>query len=372
MYYADINYTVFRRYYSMKNHILFFILLLSSVHGYTIETNPLQLKNTKYDLQSTLTTLPSPQDVSHEEMVLSFFLEPIQFTKDGIERYFKYMYNHEQYPQFLAHDLSHMLQLLDYGVKSNNSYAYASAVIHLFSQKIKCTQYVNAYGQHEFLEHFAQNVLPYLQKPGAQSTFVEKAQKTIKDYLSSMMSKYFSFMQKQPDEFLDVVSEQVAKINYAKNLDEAVQDEHLKKDIVKFLDLLATKTMWDVQELDMVWINMHAISQVWYQLFEKNIINDVQDYNDLCWSLMTRFCHLVEISKDEIDVLQIQNIIQDIESKEYILFYTQEVEDAVTTKKEYMLRTLYSLFPQVKTMQSAKIPVITGRPQSIRMSPQIH
>jgi hypothetical protein len=26
-------------------------------------------------------------------------------------------------------------------------------------------------------------------------------------------------MQKQPDEFLDVVSEQVAKINYAKNLD---------------------------------------------------------------------------------------------------------------------------------------------------------
>ena len=168
---------------------------------------------------------------------------------------------------------------------------------------------------------------------------LEKIQSDLKEYFSSMFSNYFPVFKKDPDTFLEKLAQQAAKINGDAAITYEVDHEQLRKDVVRFIESNIAKLMWDMQNLEEAWITLHGIAQTNFELYNQKIISS-EDYNDICWSLVTRFCYLLRLEKERMSSAQLRLIQDQLRSQEYVLFVCPEVEDAVSTKKEYLNRTL--------------------------------
>ena len=317
--------------------ILLFCLSIPSINFYANTTN------FPYDLEQnndSFLLLESEESTAlREQELLNFFLKPIDFSPDGISHFFKYTYNHPMYADFVAHDFSHLIQLLEFGKETNKATAYAKSVFQLFSQKVKMSSYVNAYNFYALIEHLPTNLQPYFYQEKTKATMLEKVQKDLKEYFSSMFSTYFPVFKKDPDTFLEKLAEQAAKINGEAAITYEVDHEQLRKDVVRFLETNISKLMWDMHHLDDAWITLHGIAQTNFELFNQKIISS-EDYNDICWSLVTRFCYLLRLEKERVSSSHLHTIQDQLNSQEYVLFLCQEVEDAISTKKEYVNRTL--------------------------------
>ena len=103
----------------------------------------------------------------HDNDLLPYFLKPISFTQQGIAHYFTYTYNHEKYTEYLPYNFSHMIQFLEYGLKSGQNEQFAGSVIKMFMQKIKAAPYVEAESFAEFLPKLTCAMKPFLEKKEA-------------------------------------------------------------------------------------------------------------------------------------------------------------------------------------------------------------
>ena len=317
--------------------ILLFCLSISSKNFYANATDLPYALEQSTDSFSMIESEETAALREHE--LLNFFLKPIDFSADGISHFFKYTYNHPMYADFVAHDFSHLIQLLDFGKETNKATAYAKSVFQLYSQKVKMSSYVNAYNFYALIEHLPTNLQPYFYQEKTKATMLGKIQSDLKEYFSSMFSNYFPVFKKDPDTFLEKLAEQAAKINGEAAITYEVDHEQLRKDVVRFLECNIGKLMWDMHHLEDSWITLHGIAQTNFELYNQKIISS-EDYNDICWSLVTRFCYLLRLEKERISSAQLRAIQEQLNNQEYVLFISQEVEDAIATKKEYVNRTL--------------------------------
>jgi|GEM_PF-4432864 len=285
----------------------------------------------------------------HEQELLNFFLKPITFSPEGISHFFKYMYNHPMYADFVAHDFSHLIQLLEFGKETHKATAYAKSVLQIFSQKIKMAPYVNAYNFYALIEHLPNYLQPYFYQEKTNASVLEKLQTQLKEYFSSMFASYFSLFKKDPDAFLNTLAQQAAKINGDSAVSYEVDHEQLRKDAVRFLEINIAKLMWDMHNTEEAWVTLHGIAQSCFELFNKKIIS-AEDYNDISWSLITRFCYLLRLEKERVAPASLQNLQEQLAIQEYVLFVSQEVEDAIETKKEYVKRTLLEILQFHKSL----------------------
>lgn len=317
--------------------ILLFCLSIPSINFYANTTDLPYILEQNTDCYAL--TESEETAMLREQELINFFLKPIDFSSEGIGHFFKYTYNHPMYADFVAHDFSHLIQLLEFGKETNKATAYAKSVFQLYSQKVKMSSYVNAYNFYALIQHLPTNLQPYFYQEKTKSTMLGKIQNDLKEYFSSMFSNYFPVFKKDPDTFLEKLAEQAAKINGDAAITYEVDHEQLRKDVVRFLETNISKLMWDMHNFEEAWITLHGIAQTNFELFNQKIISS-EDYNDICWSLVTRFCYLMRLEKERILSAHLHTVLEQLNNQEYVLFLCQEVEDAIATKKEYIHRAL--------------------------------
>lgn len=311
-------------------------------------------QETKLDL-SEFTADMSSQPVAKESLsrqevdLINFFCKPIEFTPDGISYYFKYVYNHPEYVHYLPYSLSHMIQFLEYGTKSGQSEVFAASIIKMFLQKIKAVSYVEAESFAEFVPKFTQAMKPYLEKK--EASFLNEMQVVLKEKLSSIFTKYFSYFQKNPDSFMTSLAEQIAKQTNQSVTQQHVEIAQLKKDVLRFLEMSANKLVWSSKDDLQVWYTCNRLAHECQLCLDQKVLCNPDALDDMCWSLIHRFCYFVELSSGSLNKNFYSQVLHDLQTKPLALVAMEEQEDLMTTKKAHLIMRMQACKDLCGTMK---------------------
>lgn len=300
---------------------------LQNVNVLDIAVQPVQQNSTESYSSAALTR--------HEIDLVSFFSKPIEFTPEGIAYYFKYVYNHPEYIHYLPYNLSHMIQFLEYGIKSGQNETFAASVIKMFLQKMKAVPYVEAESLAEFMPKFTQSMKPYLDKKEVQ--FLQEMQVMIKEKLTQVFSKYFSSFQKNPDAFMGSLAEQIAQQTNQSATKQHIDVEHLKKDILRFLEICVNKLAWSSKDDIQIWYTCNRLAHECQICVEHKVLCDQNSLDDMCWSLIHRFCYFVELSQGALSNDFYAHVLHDLQTKPLVLVAIPEQEDMITSKKNHLI-----------------------------------
>lgn len=273
-----------------------------------------------------------------EADLINFFYRPINFDQNGINYYFKYVYNHPEYANYLPYNFSHMIQFLEYGTRTDQTEAFAASIIKLFMQKMKATPCIDAESFVEFMPRFAQAIKPYLEKK--EASFLQDVQVVLKDRLTSIFSKYFSYFQKDPDGFMTDLSKQIAKQTNQHFTAQHVEVEQLKKDILRFIELCANKLVWSSKDDMHVWTVCNKLAYEAHQCLESKVLPNQDALDDVCWSVIHRFCYFLDLAGNTLSSDFYDRTLEDLKTKPLILTALAEQEDLMTTKREHLVNKL--------------------------------
>lgn len=296
----------------------------------TISLEQQQVPEVQHQNNSELTTL-TRQEVD----LINFFCRPIEFTPEGINYYFKYVYNHPEYVHYLPYNLSHMIQFLEYGLKSGQNEQFAASVLKMFLQKIKAAPYVEAEAFAEFLPKLTQTMKPYLEKK--EANFLAEMQVALKEKLNQIFTKYFSYFQKNPDSFMNSLAEQIAKQTNQSATQQHIEVEQLKKDIVRFVEMAANKLIWSSKDDIQVWYTCNRLAYECQNCLDQQVLCNVDALDDICWSFIHRFCYFVELSHDSLSKNFYAQVLHDLQTKPLMLVALEEQENLMTTKKSHLM-----------------------------------
>lgn len=275
---------------------------------------------------------------SQKEDVTTFFLRPITFNADGLSSYFQYIYNHPKYAEHLSYNLAHMIQFLEYGEQHDQDASFALSVIKLFTQKIKAAPFVDGHSFEFMISHIAKGLQPYMVKK--ESSFIGEVQSKLKLHMTNIFSKYFSYFQSSPDAFMDALAKQIAQQTNQLQTQQHVDIAHVQKDILRFFEVCINKLILPADDIVESWNKVNEIANRFYDTLQLKIFTGETACDDICWSLIHRFCFILKLSHKSIPKDVYNQIMRDIRTKSFKLFYTEEQEKFIQSKKNFLLQEL--------------------------------
>ncbi len=338
----------------IKNKFLFSVTVLLFTYTTIVVTQPtLKVKAEKNKINKDLkkeekiqeNNLVEQQDQNntnlltrHEADLVTYFCKPIEFTPEGIAHYFKYVYNHPEYINYLPYNLSHMIQFLKYGLETGQNEAYAASVIKMFLQKVKAAPYIEAESFVNFMTEFSKVIKPYIEKK--QTNFLAEMQVVLKNKLSEMFTRYFNVFQKNPDTFMNSLAEQIAKQTNQSVTQQHIEVEQIKKDVLRFFEISANKLIWSSNDDVQTWYCCNRLAHECQICLENNVLCDANALDDMCWSIIHRFCYFVDLSKDTLSKDFYAQVLHDLQTKPLLLTALEEQEQLMITKKDHLIYKL--------------------------------
>ena len=276
--------------------------------------------------------------LDQEADLVAFFLKPISFTSDGLKMYFEHVYNHPKYSEYLQYNLAHMVQFLEYGIQHKQDASFALSVIKLFTQKIKACPFVDGETFTTSIPHLAKTLKPYIEKK--EATFIEDLSSKLKLHMTNVFSKYFSYFKSNPDAFMDALSKQIAQQTNQLHTEQHVDIAYVQKDMLRFFELCINKLILPAENIIECWTEINKIADAFYEILDENILTGPTALDDLGWSLVHRFCYILQLTHKTISKEQYNTIMADVRNKTYKLFQTAEQEEYIQTKKAFLLQQL--------------------------------
>lgn len=247
--------------------------------------------------------------------------------------------------EILPNNFSYFIQLLEYGNKTKQSRAYIQSVFRLFGNMLKGGQYVNAYVfsdllgklpellKGNFMLYKMSAFLPYNVLNDLE--ILDRFQQTVTTMMYTKFTSSYDQFKQDPEKFLDELSHTITQI-----AEEEVSIEQLRQTIIRFLETALNKLVWSPENKEKVWESVKTIAQSMSTLMEHNIIDDINDLDDLFWTLVHRFCFFIELTSAELPITFYEKIKKDIASQQLLLFELEEQESFIESKTDCLMRTV--------------------------------
>lgn len=247
--------------------------------------------------------------------------------------------------EVLPNNFTHVIQLLEYGTKTNQPRAYAQLVLRRFSNLLKSAQYVNAHAAQEMLSKLAVALEPYIVshryrsflggKPVAEFEMMERFETCVTYHLYKEFSTKYEDFKNDPGNFLDALSVDIMHI-----AQEEVSIEQLRQTTYRFLEVVLGKLVWTPAEGISTWRTVKGISDKLAGLVEINALDSLEDLDDLYRTLTYRFCYFIDLTAPSLDAEFYQTIQNEIKAKDLLILETEDVDTCIETKAEVLQRTL--------------------------------
>lgn len=264
------------------------------------------------------------------------FFKPIKYTRSGIQCWLKHTFNDYAYGQrFLPFNLSHLEQFLSYADENEQPRLYSQSVLRLFTQKLKTSPYINAYALSESLDPIYQSLQPKCNIEKEK----RKQKQALKKCIYSYLLKEFATLKTNPDEALDVLSENILNTLDDENLDIPIFE--LQSALYIFLEVALSKIIWSINDLNEVWPNIKQLAYDLEIYHESNLISQ-ENLDALFWSLLSKFAYFIEINTPELPQEFFKSIVNEIDHSHNHLWTLPEQEAFITTKYDYLRKLLVS------------------------------
>jgi hypothetical protein len=263
-----------------------------------------------------------------EEKTLCLFLNKLEFTQDGIAAFFNHTFNQRRYgTEFLPHNFSHLVQFMDYGKQMNQPHEFFDGVIRLFNTKLKSASFVNS----QAFETLLAKEIPILTDlfPDQELSLW----KDIKKLLWQNFKNQFSFLKSNPMGFFEDISDQIIQ----KVKGQVTTPDKFRGTLLRFTAASVDKLAWAAEDQEQTWESFKTIGSQLNQLYEKNIINDPFDINELYWGLIERYCFFLELTGSKLSMTTIAKIKEDINTGTLQWLAMEEQEQGLETKMERLV-----------------------------------
>ena len=210
---------------------------------------------------------------------------------------------------------------------------------------LKSSHYVNAYAFSGLLETLPEHLAPYFSFTESRAyitdsalydaTFVDRFKSTINTMLYAKFSNEYDSFRQDPNLFLKKISSNIVTV-----AQEEIIQEQLRQGIIRFLEVALGKLIWDPSAQEETWRLTKRIAEQLARFLEYNILDDVNDLDDLYWSLLTRYGYFIELTTTDMPESFYLSIRDDIKSNNIVLFAVQEQDHFVEPKRSYMQRIL--------------------------------
>jgi len=272
----------------------------------------------------------------------------VMYESTALAQLLKEEMRRPEYPQeILPNNFTHVIQLLEYGTKTDQPRAYAQLVLRRFSNLLKSAHYVNAHAAQELLKQLPAALEPYITshryrsflggKAVADFEMLERFNTCVTYHLYKKFSTEYEQFKNDPGTFLDALSVDIMHI-----AQEEVSIEQLRQTTYRFLEVLLSKMIWSPEEGQETWKTVRTISDQLAGLMEVNAIDSLEDLDDLYRTLVYRFCYFIDLTAPTLDAAFYQTVMGDLKSGGLLLIETEDEDPCIETKAEVLQRTLFS------------------------------
>jgi len=269
---------------------------------------------------------------------------PVTFTQQGVQDFFKNTLNTTRYRQdMLPNNFSHLVQFVDHGLKRCQGRAYTQSIMRLFNNALKGSMYVNAYAFDECIE----KLIPLLYKQCVVQAYDPTAamKKRINDVLYANFLNNFGLFKKDPDSFLSDVAGTITDITASAQAQQLfdggdISNQDFRKTLMTFLEHSLGKLVWDPKSGIESWKSVKKIADSIEKLLDQKILIDEDDVNDLCVSLVERYCLFLDINAAQFSIDCYKEIKQDVLAQNLYFLELDEQESFLEKKSQRMLRAL--------------------------------
>lgn len=287
---------------------------------------------------------PTPLSTTQNKPVHKPAIKPQQQLLATIQRDLQ---SAEYRQDILPNNFGYLCQLLQHGSSTKQSPEYAQNVISLFSKLLKGSEYVNSYAFSSLIKDMPDTLKHYLNTYQLESAgtlllsgdldMLERMDRTISHLVFNKFTQDFDTCKQNPKLFLDDLAQRV----FAATTQEVTM-ELLRQAVVRFLEVGLGKLVWSPHEAEKSWESVKTISQQLATLMEYNIISDLNDLDDLYWSLLHRYRYFIELHGNDLDLTFYQTVKADITNKKVLLLELEEQETFIESKASCLLHTLLS------------------------------
>lgn len=245
----------------------------------------------------------------------------------------------------LPNNFSYMVQLLDYGVKTDQDREYAGNVLRLFSNLLKGSEYVNSYVFSALIEQIPSLLKPYFMgfkfESGSQLILandldmLERLQRMVTSIVYTKFAQDFTNCKTNPEQFLNDLTQRIVTAT-----SQEVSIEQLRQVIIRFLEVGLSKLIWSPKDEEKTWESVKTISHNIASLMEYNIIDDLNDVDALYWTLVHRYRYFLELHSTDMPLACYQKIKNDMLNQKLFLFELEEQESFLPTKQTCLINTV--------------------------------
>jgi hypothetical protein len=302
--------------------------LLGSAHLFSVPAHP--------------TPAPAKEKIAQPAAPVQKAVEPT--SPSALLRSIQHDLQDSSYREILPSNFSYLIQLLEHGKRNQQSRDYAQNVISLFSKLLKGCEYVNSYSFNSLIDqmpglvkhHFAGYQLDGMQLVLAQDLdMLERLEQAVTSIVYTKFSTDFNLCKSNPEQFLDDLSKRIVATT-----NQEVSMAQLRQIIIRFLEVGLSKLVWSPRDEEKTWDSVKKISHSLATLMEHKIIDDLDDIDELYWTLVHRYRYFLELHSTDMTLSSYSKIANDIHTQKLLLFDIEEQEPFMQTKSNCLLSAI--------------------------------
>jgi len=151
----------------------------------------------------------------------------------------------------------------------------------------------------------------------------------VENFLKQLTDDISSFIDKGLDDLNKKYEEQKAK-------------ERLRNQIIRFIETLFSKIVWDEQASDTVWSSFILISDLLQKIALNEVIDHMDDLDDLFWSITHSFCRYLNNFGMSVPVSCYKQMESDLENNKIYFLEVPEKEFGIRTKKDHLWASIFN------------------------------
>lgn len=247
--------------------------------------------------------------------------------------------------EILPNDFSYLKQLLEYNKQTDQPRTFTRSVFKLFTNLVKGVRYINAYAFSDLLEHMPtllqKSFVMYRTENLLRNVTIyeldacDRFKKSVSTLLISSFNNNYQEFKKNPQGFLDTLSNEILDLN-----EEETKVELLRQSVIRFLEIALNKLVWSVEDKEESWNSVKKISNQLAGFMDKAILCDVNDLDDLYWTLVHRYCYFLELNSSEFTLEFYEKIKADISTSHCLMLELEEQDSFIEKKSSVFLKTI--------------------------------
>ena len=128
----------------------------------------------------------------------------------------------------------------------------------------------------------------------------------------------------------------------------------MKLALTRYLETSISKLMWLPSDNINIWTSAKNIIQLLALMEEDNVIS-LSDLDDLLWSLIHRFKHMMDLFGSDLSTEFCDHVREDILNNRSPLTEVEEQEELAETKIEFLMQVLYETEAKIQAREHGLI-----------------